>query len=133
MSLSRFLPGMAAPLIVALVAGPVLAQEPSGPRPYHVGNPLGLPVTPVGDEPFQAMSSNVEVYGAIYWACGIGRGNGQVSSSRGTVASIPRRAPLIDSTGSTGISARRPRNGIASTCCPGLRPSLSRTSLGITI
>ena len=57
-----------AALAAVLVAGPVLAQQPQGSRPYTVGNPLGLPVMPASDGAFEAMSSNVKVYGAIYSA-----------------------------------------------------------------
>lgn len=46
----------------------MLAQQPQGPRPYAVGNPLGLPVTATPDRAFEAISSNVKVYGAIYSA-----------------------------------------------------------------
>jgi len=55
----------------ALVFAPAtatLAQQPQGPRPYFVGNPLGLPVEPAPDRPLDAVSSNVKVYGAIYSA-----------------------------------------------------------------
>ena len=55
----------------ALVFAPAtatLAQQPQGPRPYFVGNPLGLPVEPTPDRPLDAVSSNVKVYGAIYSA-----------------------------------------------------------------
>ena len=58
----------AIPLAVAIVAAAVSAQQPQGPQPYVVGNRLGLPVTPGGSAPFDPMSSNVKVYGAIYSA-----------------------------------------------------------------
>ncbi len=58
----------AVPLAVAIVASAVPAQQPQGPQPYVVGNRLGLPVTPGGSAPFDPMSSNVKVYGAIYSA-----------------------------------------------------------------
>ena len=59
---------LAAPgaLALILVAGPLLAQEQG--RPYSAGNPLGLPVTPAPDRPFEAISPNVRVFGAIYSA-----------------------------------------------------------------
>jgi hypothetical protein len=60
--------GRAAALAISLVAVPVLAQQPETPRPYAVGNPLGLPVTPTPGRTFEAMSSNVKVYGAIFSA-----------------------------------------------------------------
>ncbi len=43
-------------------------QQPQGPQPFSVGNRLGLPITPAADGAFNAMSSNVKVYGAIYSA-----------------------------------------------------------------
>ena len=53
-------------LVIGAVARPVLAQE--GTRPFVVGNRLGLPVTPAADGVFEAISSNVRVYGAVYSA-----------------------------------------------------------------
>jgi hypothetical protein len=53
-------------LVIGAVARPVLAQE--GTRPFVVGNRLGLPVTPAADGAFEAISSNVRVYGAVYSA-----------------------------------------------------------------
>ena len=44
------------------------AQPPAGPQPYFVGNRLGMPINPAADGTFNAMSSNVKVYGAIYSA-----------------------------------------------------------------
>ena len=59
----------AALLVIAIGPGRTLAQQPApGPRPLVVGNPLGLPVEPAADGAFEAMSSNVKVYGAIYSA-----------------------------------------------------------------
>jgi hypothetical protein len=59
----------AALLIIAIASGKSLAQQPvPGPRPLVVGNRLGLPVEPAADGAFEAMSSNVKVYGAIYSA-----------------------------------------------------------------
>jgi hypothetical protein len=43
------------------------AQAPA-PQPFFVGNRLGLPINPAADGGFQAISSNVKVYGAIYSA-----------------------------------------------------------------
>src|SRR5690349_393484 len=54
--------------ILAVIATPVLAQQPPSPQPYVVGNPLGLPVAPTADRSFEPISSNVKVYGAIYSA-----------------------------------------------------------------
>ena len=53
-------------LVIGVVARPVLAQE--GTRPFFVGNRLGLPVNPAADGAFEAISSNVRVYGAVYSA-----------------------------------------------------------------
>ena len=59
----------AALLVIALAPCELLAQQPApGPRPLVVGNRLGLPVEPAADGAFEAMSSNVKVYGAIYSA-----------------------------------------------------------------
>jgi hypothetical protein len=58
----------AALLAVGIVPGASLAQQPSGPPPYVVGNPLGLPVTPAPNGSFEPISPNVKVYGAIYSA-----------------------------------------------------------------
>ncbi len=43
------------------------AQQPQPTRPV-VGNPVGLPVMSADDQPFQPISPNVKVYGAIYSA-----------------------------------------------------------------
>ncbi|OFW35534.1 MAG: gluconolaconase, partial [Acidobacteria bacterium RIFCSPLOWO2_12_FULL_67_14] len=56
--------GAAAMLMTIAAAG--LAQQQAG-QAFFVGNRLGLPINP-GDGAFQAMSSNVKVYGAIYSA-----------------------------------------------------------------
>ena len=59
----------AALLVIAIAPGETLAQQPApGPRPLVVGNRLGLPVEPAADGAFEATSSNVKVYGAIYSA-----------------------------------------------------------------
>jgi hypothetical protein len=60
--------GRAAGLAISLFAAPVLAQQPEGPRPYTVGNPLGLPVAATPGREFEAISPDVKVYGAIYSA-----------------------------------------------------------------
>lgn len=57
--------------IVLAVAGTpsaAHAQQPAAAAPPVPGNPLGLPVTRSGDQPFEAISPNVKVYGAIYSA-----------------------------------------------------------------
>ena len=58
----------AAALAVGIVAGAVLAQQAQVRQPFFVGNRLGLPVNPAPDGAFEAMSSNVKVYGSIYSA-----------------------------------------------------------------
>jgi hypothetical protein len=58
----------AAGLAISLLAAPALAQQPEAPRPYSVGNPLGLPVTATPGRDFEAISPNVKVFGAIYSA-----------------------------------------------------------------
>ena len=56
-------------LAIGMTAGALLAQQPpQGPQPFFVGNRLGLPINPAADGSFEAMSSNVKVYGAIYSA-----------------------------------------------------------------
>jgi hypothetical protein len=59
---------IAAALVISVVPGPALAQESQATQPFYVGNPLGLPVQPAADGAFEAISSNVKVYGAIYSA-----------------------------------------------------------------
>jgi hypothetical protein len=59
----------AAALVIGLAPGETFAQQqPQGQRPIFVGNSLGLPVEPATDRAFEAISSNVKVYGAIYSA-----------------------------------------------------------------
>lgn len=43
-------------------------QQPAAPQPFSVGNRLGLPINPGADGAFNAMSTNVKVYGSIYSA-----------------------------------------------------------------
>ncbi len=62
--------------LLKLIPGPVPSQQPAttqparsaAPQPYFVGNRLGLPINPAPDGKFDAISSNVKVYGAIYSA-----------------------------------------------------------------
>jgi hypothetical protein len=58
----------AAALIIGITPGKTPGQQPQAPRPFFVGNRLGLPVEPATDGAFEAISSNVKVYGAIYSA-----------------------------------------------------------------
>ena len=57
-------------LIVAATAA--RAQQPppppAPPRPYPVGNPVGLPVIPSADGRFRPISPNVKVHGSVYSA-----------------------------------------------------------------
>jgi hypothetical protein len=53
---------------VSISTNPVLAQQTQETKPYSVGNPLGLPANPTSDGNFQAITSNVKVFGAIYSA-----------------------------------------------------------------
>ena len=57
-----------AALVIGVVAGASLAQQAQQPQRFFVGNRLGLPINPAPDGAFEAMSSNVKVYGAIYSA-----------------------------------------------------------------
>ena len=65
-------------LIIGLAAGALLAQQQA--QPFFVGNRLGLPINPAADGSFEAMSSNVKVYGAIYSAesCSYDPGRGVI-------------------------------------------------------
>jgi len=58
----------ASALAIGVVAGALLAQQAQAPRPFFVGNRLGLPVNPAADGAFEPMSSNVKVFGSIYSA-----------------------------------------------------------------
>jgi hypothetical protein len=60
--------GRAAGLAISLLAAPAAAQQPDSLRPYSVGNPLGLPVGATPGRDFEAISSNVKVFGAIFSA-----------------------------------------------------------------
>lgn len=44
------------------------AQPPQPPVPYVVGNAVGLPMLPAPNTPFEPVSPNVKVFGAIYSA-----------------------------------------------------------------
>jgi len=68
---------------IGLAAGSLPGQQPPPaptPQPFSVGNRLGLPVTPAADGTFEAISSNVKVYGAIYSAesCSYDPGRGVI-------------------------------------------------------
>ena len=65
----RTIPTLLAAALGAL-APSASAQQPAAaqPRPYFVGNPLGLPINPAADGAFAPMSSNVKVFGAVYSA-----------------------------------------------------------------
>ena len=60
-------------LLTGLALGTAIAQQgapapAAAPVPYFVGNRLGMPITPGADGVFNAMSSNVKVYGSVYSA-----------------------------------------------------------------
>lgn len=57
-------------MALAAMAPGANAQQPAQPqpRPYFVGNPLGLPVNPATDGGFAPISSNVKVFGSVYSA-----------------------------------------------------------------
>jgi SMP-30/gluconolaconase/LRE-like protein len=58
-----------AALLVGIAVPALTAQQaPAAPQPFSVGNRLGLPISPAPDAPFEPISSNVKVYGAIYSA-----------------------------------------------------------------
>jgi len=68
---------------IGIAAGSLLGQQPppaQAPQPFSVGNTLGLPVAPAADGAFDAISSNVKVYGAIYSAesCSYDPGRGVI-------------------------------------------------------
>src|SRR6185295_13021384 len=80
---------MTATALFLAAIGPVAAQQPAAPgapaapaapQPYSVGNRLGLPMAPGADGAFNAISSNVKVYGAIYSAesCSYDAGRGVI-------------------------------------------------------
>jgi hypothetical protein len=81
-----------ATLAIGMAAGATLAQQPpQGPQPYFVGNRLGLPINPAPDGKFEAMSSNVKVYGAVHSAesCSYDPGRGViVVPSRGVAQNV---------------------------------------------
>ena|SRR5437867_365240 len=54
--------------LVFIPATDMIAQQRQAPRPFFVGNRLGLPVEPASEATFEGISSNVKVYGAIYSA-----------------------------------------------------------------
>ena len=58
----------AAALLVGVAAGILIAQQTPASQPFFAGNRLGLPVNPAADGKFEAISSNVKVYGSIYSA-----------------------------------------------------------------
>jgi hypothetical protein len=79
-------------LALGVAAGALLAQQAQGPRPFFVGNRLGLPVEPApGSSSFEAISSNVRVFGSIYSAesCSYDAGRGViVVPSRGVPQTV---------------------------------------------
>jgi hypothetical protein len=59
-----------AALLLLLTASTASTQQPPAapPKPYPVGNPLGLPITPTPDRPFKPITPNVKVFGSVYSA-----------------------------------------------------------------
>jgi hypothetical protein len=47
---------------------PATPATPQRPRPYFVGNPLGLPINPSAEGTFAPISSNVKVFGSVFSA-----------------------------------------------------------------
>ena len=73
--------------IVTLLA----RSQPPAAQPFFVGNRLGLPVNPPADGTFDAISSNVKVYGAIYSAesCSYDAARGLIAvPNRGVAQSV---------------------------------------------
>ena len=87
----------AAALAIGVVAGALLAQQPQGPQPFFVGNRVGLPVNPAPDGAFEAVSSNVKVYGSIYSAesCSYDAGRGVIVVPKQTAARRTRRRAIV--------------------------------------
>lgn len=54
-----------ATLLASTALSPIAAQQT---RPFPVGNPVGLPVTPAPDGGFKPVTANVKVYGSVYSA-----------------------------------------------------------------
>ncbi len=73
------IPAAVMALIVATFPAAAIAQQMS-PATYPVGNPLGLPIVPVPDRAFAAISSNVKVYGSVFSAesCAYDPGRGVI-------------------------------------------------------
>jgi DNA-binding beta-propeller fold protein YncE len=71
---------LAGALLVGIGVGVLVAQQPSQPQPFFVGNALGLPINPAADGAFAPISQNVKVYGAIYSAesCSYDPGRGLI-------------------------------------------------------
>lgn len=55
-----------AAVVLASMTAAAQQPAPTGPQPYVVGNPVGLPVTPTPGTTFTPVSSNVKMYGALY-------------------------------------------------------------------
>ena len=60
--------GFATLISTGLLTNPVFAQQAGDTTAYSVGKPLGVSRNPATGADFQAISSNVKVYGAIYSA-----------------------------------------------------------------
>jgi len=64
--------GVTAALLATSLPLGLIAQQPAAAapqaQPYFVGNRLGMPINPAADGAFNAMSTNVKVFGSIYSA-----------------------------------------------------------------
>jgi hypothetical protein len=86
-------------LLMSVVAAPLLAQQTPAPQPFFVGNRLGLPINPAADGAFEAISSNVKVYGAIYSAESC-----SYDTSRGVIVVPNRGVPQTVQTNNAWVS-----------------------------
>jgi hypothetical protein len=103
----------AAALVVlsALSAAPALSRQPApAPRPFQVGNPLGLPVIPAADGRINAISSNVKVYGSVYSAesCTVVRTERAAQSGNDGIVIMPDGTKYVSSVVLGGVSRIRP-------------------------
>ena len=85
--------------LIGVVAAPLLAQQTPASQPFFVGNRLGLPINPAADGTFEAISSNVKVYGAIYSAESC-----SYDASRGVIVVPNRGVPQTVQTNNAWVS-----------------------------
>jgi hypothetical protein len=55
-----------AAVVLASMTAAAQQPAPTGPQPYVVGNPVGLPVIPTPGSTFAPVSPNVKMFGALY-------------------------------------------------------------------